>query len=171
MRMKPFLVFLTAVTLSLIAATHRFGDSGHAMGHLSIRGGNVRHAVHLEPGYRQYVVVVTCNVLPPYHGNARVSVEGQPEMDYEVYSSRPVLDLGIRRKPTFDNGVLAGLQPKDRITLWIAMRPRPPGWASTSRPTAIGNTIDFRDMKTGRSLLQIPVLYQAGEEAHDVGQN
>ena len=160
MWLKTTLAFVAAVGISLPAAVHRFRDSGHAVGRLSAGGGSARHAVQLDPGKRQYAVAVSGIVMPPYRGDARVAVEGHPEMAYEIHRSGPVLDLGIHRKPTFHDGVLAGLEPQDRFTLWVVMRPRHADWDAARHGPAWENTVTFRDMATGRTVLEIPIVYQ-----------
>lgn len=121
--MKRLAVFSLAVVLSVAAAWYRPGDSAHAMGMVSVRGGRAHHPVHLPCGKDRYTLVVTGTVLPPYRGNARIAVEGGPGLSYDVYGSDPVVDLGFRRRPRVDAQTLIGLQPRDRFTLWIVMRP------------------------------------------------
>jgi YHS domain-containing protein len=121
--MKRLLVFVFALALSVAAAWYRPGDSAHAMGLVSVKGGQARHPVHLPGGRDRYTLVVTGTVLPPYQGDARVVVEGEPGLSYDVYGSDPVVDLGLRRRPGFDDQTLIGLRPKDRFTLWVVMRP------------------------------------------------
>ncbi len=121
--MKSLVVFTLAAVLSVAAAWYRPGDSAHAMGLVSVKGGQARHSVHLPDGKDRYTLVVTGTVLPPYRGDARVVVAGEPEMSYDVYGSDPVLDLGLRRRPGFDDQTLTDLRPKDRFTLWVVMRP------------------------------------------------
>ncbi len=164
MRAKTIFIFFTAVAVCSVLAVLRFGDSGHAMGMLSIKGGNVRHAVRLNPGKRQYVLAVTGTVQPPYHGNARVTVEGQPEMDCDIYGPRLVFDLGLRRKPVFHDNILEGLQPKDRFTLWVVMRPRDTDWEGRREKGALRNTVTLRDTETGKPLLRVPLIYGPEEE-------
>jgi hypothetical protein len=159
MRAKTILVFVVAVVACSGLAVLWFGDSGHAMGMLSAKGGNVRRAVRLEPGKREYVVAVTGTVQSPYRGNARVAVEGQPQMDCDIYTPKPVIDLGIRRRPVFHDNVLEGLQPKDRFTLWVVMRPRDPDWNGLREARALRNTVTLRDTATGKPLLRVPVVY------------
>jgi hypothetical protein len=160
---KTLLVFFAAVGISLLAAVHRFRDSGHAMGQLSAQGGKVRHAVYLEPGKRQYLVIVTGTVVPPYRGSARVTVEGWPEMDYEIHCQAPVVDLKLRRRPGFDGHVLENVEPKDRFALWVVMRPRIADWEAAAQEHRLQNTITLRDTKSGKTVLQVPVVYQPEE--------
>ena len=98
MRVKQILAFFAAVAICVPAAVYRFKDSGHAMGRLSADGGHVRQALKLDPGKRWYVVTVGGTVSRSYRGDARVAVEGRPEMEYEIHRSGPVLDLGMRRR-------------------------------------------------------------------------
>ena len=64
--MKRTLVFLFAASLSVVAAWYRPGDSAHAMGMVSIKGGRALHPVHLPIGKDRYTMVLTGTVLPPY---------------------------------------------------------------------------------------------------------
>lgn len=121
--MKRLAVFSFAVVLSVAAAWYRPGDSAHAMGMVSVKGGKARHPVHLPSGKDRYTLVVTGTILPPYRGDTRVAVEGGPALSYDVYGSDPVIDLGLRRRPRFEDHTLIGLQPRDRFTLWVVMRP------------------------------------------------
>ena len=160
--MKRILVFLFAAALSVFAAWWRPGDSAHAMGMVSIKGGKARHPVHLPIGKDRYTLVLTGTVIPPYKGDTRVVVEGQTELPYSVYGSDPIVDLGLRRRPYFDNQTLTGLQPKDRFTVWVVIRPP---------ETMTGGKYDvtFYDTATEKSVLQIPVIFGGGEGHHHEG--
>ena len=160
--MKQTLVFLFAAVLSVTAAWYRPGDSAHAMGMVSIKGGRAHHPVHLPSGKDRYTLVVTGTVLPPYHGDARVVVEGQPALPYNVYGSDPIVDLGLRRRPYFDDQTLTGLQPRDRFTVWVVIRPPEPQGAGKYNVT-------FYDTVTGSPVLQIPVIFGGGEGHHHEG--
>ena len=156
--MKKILVFMFAAVLSVTAAWYRPGDSAHAMGMVSVKGGRAHHPVHLPSGQDRYTLVVTGTILPPYQGDARVVVEGEPALPFSVYGSDPIIDLGLRRRPYFDDQTLTGLQPKDRFTLWVVLRP--------PEPMANGKyNLTFYDTATEKSVLQIPVIF-GGEEGH-----
>lgn len=58
------------------------------------RRGRARHPVHLPGGRDRYTLVVTGTILPPYRGDARVVVEGNPALSYDAYGSDPIVDLG-----------------------------------------------------------------------------
>jgi hypothetical protein len=161
---KSILVCIAAVVISSVAATYRFGDSGHAVGMLGLGGGKVRHALRLDPDKRQYVLIVTGTVLPPYRGNARVVLEGGPKMNYAVHASGPVVDLGIHHWPRFSDGVLQGLQPKDKFALWVVMQPVDPPESAHGRGPASQQAVAFYDTVTGESLLRVPVIYGPEEE-------
>jgi YHS domain-containing protein len=123
MKPKSIAFFFFAVALSLLAATYRWGDSAHAIGLIRASGGEARHAAYLTAGKTGYTLIATATVIPPYRGDARVVLEGDPPIDHEVHLSEPVVDLGIRRNPHLRGDVLHGLRPKDRIALWVVMRP------------------------------------------------
>jgi len=161
--MKKLLVVLFATILSVAAAWYRHGDSAHAMGMISVKGGHARHPVHLPAGKDRYTLVVTGSIIPPYRGDARVVVEGQPEGTYAVHGSDPIIDLGFRRRPHFEDHTLTGLQPRDRFTLWVVMKPAgpmPPGRCA----------ITFLDTTSEEPVLTIPVFFgdadQGGHHEH-----
>lgn len=122
-KMHAFLAFTAAVTISILGAGYRFTDSAHSIGLLTKDGGRVQHAAHFEGGKSRYVLIATATVLPPYRGDVRVSLENAPGMNYDIYNSEPVLDLGLHRQPSLKEGILYDLQPKDRLALWAVLRP------------------------------------------------
>ena len=120
------LAFLAgAIAVSLLAAWYRWPDSAHAIGVIKRGGGTARHPVALRGGQDSYVVVTTAPVIPPWRGDARVAVEGEPPMAWELEVSRPVVDLGLRRWPVQDGNRIRGLQPRDRLALWVKLTPPP----------------------------------------------
>jgi YHS domain-containing protein len=123
MRIKVFIVFVISILISLAAAQYRWGDSGHAIGLISIDGGKARHPSFFVNGKDRYTQITTATVLPPYRGNARVVLEGYPKMDYDIRFTSPVIDLGLKRLPTFRDNILYDLQPGDKLALWILMHP------------------------------------------------
>jgi len=155
--MKGLLVFILAAALSVAAAWYRHGDSAHAMGMVSVKGGRALHPVHLPCGKDRYTLVVTGTILPPYRGDARVVVEGEPTLHYSVYGSDPIVDLGLRRRPTFNEQTLTDLRPGDRFTVWVVLQP--PG-----SMTARTYSLTFYDTVTDTSVLQIPVFFGGGED-------
>ncbi len=164
MRLRTLVIFLLALGVSLAAAWYRFDDSAHAMGMLSARGGQSRHPVTLGPGKERYAVIVTASVLPPWHGDAKVALEGETSLQWELHPAGPILDLGLHRHPTWQDGVLRGLQPRDRLAFWLQLR-RPPGACPTHAVLPLKLT--FRDAATDRALLEVPIVFAtAGEESH-----
>jgi len=160
--MKRILVFVFAAALCGTAAWYRPGDSAHAMGMVSVKGGRAIHPVHLPAGKDRYTLVLTGTILPPYEGNARVVVEGEPAPSYDVYGSDPVVDLGLRHRPHFNDQTLTGLKPKDRFTVWVVIRP-------PESLTAGKYNVTFYDTATDRSVLRIPVFIGGGEGHHHEG--
>jgi len=186
MGLKTVLIFLAAAGLSLLAAHHRFLDAAHSIGLIKAGGGKARHPVVFEPGYDRYTLITTAAVIPPYRGDARVVLEGLPGMDYALFSSGPALDLSPYRHPEFRHDTFYGLQPRDRIALWVVMRPRP-GWEAPEggRPDAapagsdccaVGGehahgeapatsesapALAFYDLKSGQRLLDVPIHFGA----------
>jgi hypothetical protein len=118
------LAFLAGtVALSTLAAWYRWPDSAHAIGVIREGGGTARHPVAFRGGEDEYVLVATTRVLPPWRGDARVSVEGTPAMAWDLEVSRPAVDLGLHRWPALEGDTLRGLAPGDRSALWLRLRP------------------------------------------------
>ena len=163
MRFKNTIVFIAIAAISLLAAAHRWGDSGHAIGLIKARGTEARHPVILKSGKDRYSVIVTATVMPPYSGDARMVLEGDPAMDYEIYFSEPAVDFSLRRRPVFRDNVLYGLSPMDRLALWMVMKP--------STPARGEYTLAFYDTRTDNVILRVPVIFgvetENGSERHD----
>ena len=123
MTFKKIAVFVFAVSLSLSAAVFRWDDSAHSIGLIKASGGEAKHPVFLGGEWDRCNLISTATVIPPYRGDAKVVLEGKPELDYESFCSGPVVDLGIRRLPKFRDDTLYGLEPMDRISLWVLMHP------------------------------------------------
>ena len=160
--MKKILVILFATILSVAAAWYRHGDSAHAMGMISVKGGRAMHPVHLPEGKERYTLVITGSIIPPYRGDARVAVVGDPEVPTAVHGSNPVIALGFRRRPVFTDQTLTGLQPRDRFTIWVVMTPDDPMPVGTRE-------ITFVDTATDKPVLTIPVIFgdvESGGEHH-----
>ncbi len=120
---KVLLIFVASAALCTVAATHRFRDSAHSIGIISAQGGKARHPIQLEAGLDSYTLIATATVIPPYRGDVRVAVEGEPPMDIRVYNSEPAIDLNPYHHPVFRDGTLYDLRPRDRIAMWVVMTP------------------------------------------------
>ena len=192
MNLKTLTVFALAGGLFLAVASYRFHDSAHAIGRLSEQGGQVNHAVLLDAGRPHYTIIVTGVVIPPYRGNARVALEGDSSMEYRIHNSEPVVDLGFFRRPQFRGNTLYGLQERDKVALWVVMRPKdkarpgiqeggsatddayldccdlPPFSPRSSgqgiRELRKGLSIAFRDILTGKPILNVPIVFRGGKE-------
>lgn len=117
--------FLGAVALFTVAAWWRWPDSVHAIGLVKKGGGRARHPIVLAPGPDSWQVVATATVLPPWRGDARISLEGEPPLEWSVALSRPAIDLGVHRFPRLEGDVLRGLEPREHVALWLTVkRPR-----------------------------------------------
>ena len=172
-RWKTFMVFITAVAISGVAANYRFGDSAHAIGMLSVKGGKARHPFMVKSGMDRYYLIMTGVVLPPLKGDVRVALEGEPAMNYAIYNSEPVVDLGIHRRPEFEVDLMTGVQSRDTMALWIEMEPQSydflfgdaPEISSFGKSSTLGPngnqplSLNFYANDTGAQLLGIPVVY------------
>ena len=175
---KTIIIFALAVGVSCGAASYRFGDSAHAIGMLSAKGGKTRHGFTLKSGKEDYTLVMTGVVLPPYKGDVRVALEGSPAMKYSIYDSKPIIDLGIHRHPTFEGTTLTGVESGDKLALWVVMTPESDSdlealfdevVETASSDTVLRSDteqsadqplkLSFYATDSGKSLLQIPVVF------------
>ncbi len=152
-----------ALALSTLAAWWRWPDSAHAMGVLRQGGGAARHPVRFDPGRDRYSLVATAPVIPPYRGDVRVSLQGDPPIPFSLEAGRPVIDLGLHSWPRLEGNVLRGVKPLDRLTLWVQLEPQVPPAGSYQ--------LAFHDEATGRPLLSIPVRFATKEEAHGAARH
>jgi hypothetical protein len=155
--MKKIFFFVFAIAISLVAASHRWRDSAHSMGLISAQGGRVKHPPTLVSGYEKYALILTTTVIPPYRGDARVVLEGYPELDHQIYVSGPVIDLGLIRHPVFKNGILYGLHPRDRNALWLVIK------SKEGEEMKGEYALKLSDLKTGKSILSVPVSFKEKE--------
>jgi hypothetical protein len=154
---KKIIFFVFAVLISLAGASHRWGDSAHSIGLITAEGGKVRHPTILPSGKDRYTLIVTTTVIPPYRGDARVVLEGTPELDYRIYVSAPVVDLGLARHPVFKDGVLYDLQPRDRNAIWLSIR--------SKEGEEINGDYSLRlsDLATDKPILSVPIIFKDKE--------
>lgn len=124
MKATTLLVFAVSVAVCTVAATHRFHDSAHTIGTIKADGGKARHPILLDKGRDSYTLIATATVIPPYRGDVRVAVEGEPAMTYEIYNNDPVIDLNPYHKPGFRDNTLTNLRPRDKVALWVVMKPK-----------------------------------------------
>ncbi|MDD2851810.1 MAG: hypothetical protein PHY09_07910 [Desulfuromonadaceae bacterium] len=122
---KTLIIFIVSVAFFTLAATYRFHDSAHAMGMIKQGGGVARHPALLDKDRDSYVLIATAAVVPPYHGNARVVLEGDPTLTATFHNSEPVVDIGIHRHPTFRDNTYFDLRPRDRVALWVKIKRGP----------------------------------------------
>ena len=182
-RWKIVLICSLAAGFSLFAAHYRFGDSAHAIGMLNNKGGQARHPFMITSGQDRYFLIMTGVVLPPLQGDVRVALEGEPAMNYTIYNSEPVVDLGIHRRPGFDGEILTGVKSRDTLALWVEMEPQSYEYlfdgesemstlakSSTVGPNGAGPlSLNFYASDNGNELLRIPVVFadlQVGGGSH-----
>ena len=159
MRLKRITFFVLAVSVSLLAASHRWPDSGHTMGLITGDGGKVRHPAFFQTGEERYTLIVTAKVMPPYRGNVRVALEGEPRIDYALFAAGPVMDLGLRNLPEFRDDTFFGVEPQHRLALWVRMTlPNSP--ASQESKTPYKYTLTFEDADEGKRVLTVPLIFR-----------
>jgi len=205
---KTVIFFILAFAISLLAATHKWGDSAHSIGLIKASGGEARHPAYLNSGEDGYMLIATATVIGSYRGDARVVLEGEPAMDHKIYFSGPVVNLGLRRNPEFRNNILYHLEPKDSIALWVAMKPpridpvcgmayaegfnklthdgreyvfcsdacsaafkKNPGKYAGGSGVRGRYNLAFYDTKTGRLVLNVPIIFKGKGDAKDAGHH
>jgi hypothetical protein len=154
---KKIIFFVFAVLISLVGASHRWGDSAHSIGLISADGGKVRHPSTLPSGKERYTLILTTSVIPPYRGDARVVLEGTPELDHRIYVSAPVVELGLARHPVFKDGVLYDLHPRDRSAIWLTIQSKEGGEIKGDY------TLRLSDLATDKPILSVPVSFKDKE--------
>lgn len=170
MRLKEITFFVFAAIISLLAASHRWGDSAHTMGLIKEDGGEAIHPAFLEAGKEHYTMIVTAKVIPPYSGDVCVVLEGEPKMDYTLFSAGPVVDVGMRDLPRFQDDTFFGLEPKHRLALWVRMTPSP-SLSSHGISTPSKYTLAFYDVEKGNPVLTVPVIFRNdGAKDHASGK-
>lgn len=122
MKGKTLLIFIVSCAFFTLAATYRFHDSAHSMGMIKKGGGMARHPAVLDKDRDSYVLIATAGVMPPYRGDARVVLEGDPNLTATFHNSEVPIDLGVYRHPAFRDNTYYDLRPKDRIALWIKIK-------------------------------------------------
>lgn len=154
--MKKIVFFVLAIAISVIAAAFRWPDSAHAIATLSMRGGSVRHPVHLSAGKGRYVIILTARVLPPYRGNARMVLEGKGNLEYSFHQSRAIINLKLKDLPEYEKGVFYNLKPGDRLSMWIRLKAK----------TEVSGKYElvFYDVKTKKRLLTLPIIFEEEEK-------
>lgn len=140
MRCKSIVTFIVSCIIFIFAASHRFHDSAHAIGTIKKGGGKARHPALLDSDRNSYVLIATAGVVPPYRGNARVVLEGNPTLKATFHNSGPAVDLGIHRHPDFKDNTFYDLRPKDKVALWVKIKRNltvPVRQATTGAETAV----------------------------------
>lgn len=122
MRCKSIVTFIVSCIIFIFAASHRFHDSAHAIGTIKKGGGKARHPALLDSDRNSYVLIATAGVVPPYRGNARVVLEGDPTLKATFHNSGPAVELGIHRHPDFKENTFYDLRPKDKVALWVKIK-------------------------------------------------
>ena len=99
-------------------------------------------------------------------------------MKYSIYDSKPIVDLGIHRRPKLEGGTLSGVESGDKLALWVVMSPESDQdlealfddeiETATSDVKLQSDTdqsndqplkLSFYSADSGKSLLQIPVVF------------
>lgn len=162
MTIKTITAFLLAVAVCGTAAVHRFHDSAHAMGTLKRGGSQARHPALLDRDRDSWVLIATAGVIPPFHGNARVALEGDPALSASFHNAQPAVDLGLYHRPEFRTDTYYGLRPGDRIALWVKISGnagRQGGGQLTERNRPPATALAFYDTATDARLLTIPIRF------------
>jgi|WetSurMetagenome_2_1015567.scaffolds.fasta_scaffold465389_1 YHS domain-containing protein len=121
--MKETSFCILPVAISSPAPAYRWGDSAHSIGVVNKNSGAEKYPAVLDSGKNGHTLIATATVIPPYSGNVRVFLEGDPKIAYTLSLSNPVIDLGVRKLPDLRKNMICDLQPWDRFALWVDMKP------------------------------------------------
>jgi len=157
---KKIIVFVAAVFVFIMAATQKWGDSGHALALITVKGGKCRHPVYLSNTHGLYSVIITARVLSHYQGNVKIILERASDISHNIYFSEPVIDLGFKKLPEFKNNTLYGLKAGHKIALWLVMRPKNDICKQSVYPKG-KYTLAFYDTKTNNSVLKVPIFLRS----------
>ncbi|MGA7826851.1 MAG: hypothetical protein WCA04_04280 [Geobacteraceae bacterium] len=189
-------IFILSAAISTLAAHHRFQDSAHSMGMLKVGGGLARHPAMLDKERDSYVLIATAGVIPPFHGNARVVLEGGQGLEATFHNAEPALNFAFHHRPGFRGDTYYDLRPRDRIALWVRIKRNGPPWAKsrqgggpvssaldaangcprcvaekgvvTVKAKSGGPALVFYDTETNGQLLRIPIKFVgAGGGRHE----
>lgn len=122
MNPKNLFFFVLAVLIGCLMAIHRWGDSGHAIGMISLNGGKSRHPAMMESGRDHYSQITTVTVLPTFSGDVEVLIEGNPPLNYDLHLSGPVIDLRIHHLPELKGNIVYNLKAGDRLAIWTIIK-------------------------------------------------
>lgn len=131
-------------------------DQAHAIGVLTMQGGQVRHPAQYTLGeslFGQFSLVLTAKVVPPVSGDMVVSLSGPEQLGYIVSSRYPPGLPIVNRSDKwyqFDNSTFSGMTSGSNLVIVVKIK-------SPQHPGKYHLTVTNK--KTGQVYLTLPVIF------------
>jgi hypothetical protein len=152
---KIILTIIITLTVCTIAAMYTPPKFGHSVTMITKDGGISRHPVLLGLNENKYVVLVTGTVKSPYRGNVRIVLEGEPKINYEIYSQYPPeLNLGIHKFHDFENNTIRNISAWEKFMLTLSLKPL------TKIDKESKYILRFYDLDSNFTVLSIPIIFR-----------
>ena len=153
-----FIIGITIIitfTVCTIAAMYTTPNFGHSVTIITKDGGISRHPVLLGLNEDKYVILVTGTVKSPYKGNVKIVLEGEPEIDYKIYSRYPPeLKLGIHKFHDFEDNTIKNISAWDKFMLAVCIKP-----INKINKESKYN-LRFYDVVSNNAVLSIPIIFK-----------
>lgn len=165
MKIKKLVMIVATViitfTICAIAAMYTPPNFGHSVNMLTKNGGICKHPVLLGFNEDKYVVFVTGTVKAPYKGSAKVVLEGDPKIEYKIYSQYPPdIKLGIHKFHGFKNNTIEDLTPWEKFALAVVVKPQ------VKIDKTSNYKLRFYDVKSNNVVLSIPITFMELDNFH-----
>jgi hypothetical protein len=152
---KISFTILITLLVCTIAAMYSKPNSGHAVTTISKTGGVSRHSVLLGLNENKYVLLVTGTVKSIYSGNVKIILEGEPKIDYQIYSRYPPeLKLGIHKFYDFENNTIKNITAGDKFILTVCIKP------INKIVKESKYNLKFYDLDSNKTVLSIPIIFK-----------
>ncbi|MEI6677650.1 MAG: hypothetical protein WCL21_03520 [Mariniphaga sp.] len=137
-----------------IAAMYTPPNFGHSVTMITNKGGISKHPVLLGLNEDKYVIFASGTVKAPFKGSVKVVLEGEPKIEYEIFSRYPPeLNLGIHKFHEFENNTIKNIYPWEKYALIVYVKPKNKIYETASY------NLRFYDLKSNNIVLSIPIIF------------
>jgi len=149
------LTIIITLSVCTIAAMYTSPNFGHSVTMITKNGGISRHPVLLGLNKDKYIVLVTGTVKSPYKGNVKVVLEGNPIIDYKIYSQYPPnLKLGIHKFHDFEDNTIKNISSWEKFMLTVFIKPK------NKIDKESNYNLKFYDLNSTNIVLSIPIIFK-----------
>ena len=128
---------------------------GHSVTMITKDGGISRHPVLLGLNEDKYVVLVTGTVKSPYKGNVKIVLEGEPKINYIIYSQYPPeIKIGIHKFYDFEDNTIKNISAWEKFMLALIIKPE----NKIDKETKYD--LKFYDLDSNKIVLSIPIIFK-----------